>query len=161
MSTLAATALAVFALASGLAQAAADARSEPTSDFAAALEPSLVIPEPHGVTPRASGRLSGHLRRGCISGCSAAYRLSFTHLTGVPTDIVIRFGGRGESGHVWHRLCSRYEGRGDCPRARHGILRGTFVAPGGMRDFGRHDFYVEISTAANPLGELRGQVELR
>jgi hypothetical protein len=158
---LAATLALALGLLAALAGGSADARSEPTSDFAAVLEPSLVIPAPHGVTPRACGRLSGHLRRGCISGCSAAYRLSFTHLTGVPTDIVIRFGSPGESGHVWHRLCSRYEGRGDCPRARHGILRGTFVAPAGVRDIGRHDFYVEISTAANPLGELRGQVELR
>jgi hypothetical protein len=125
--------------------------------FSARLEPGIVVPAPRGVRTDAHGSLTGRLNVDyCILGCVASYRLVFRNLTGEPTDIVIRFGRQGSTGHIWHRLCTRYGGRGSCPRARSGSLRGTFSV-WRPRNFPR-EIYIEISTARNRLGELRGQI---
>jgi hypothetical protein len=135
--------------------------------FSAPLSPAAVVPSPRETA--ASGRVVGVVGSdvpGCVYGCLwARYRVTFRTLSGPPTGVVVRFGRVGEIGGVWHRLCIRSDGVGDCPRSRTGVLRGSFgLAAIGARTvretFPRH-VYLEISTARNPHGELRGQIELR
>lgn len=124
--------------------------------FGARLTPQAVVAPTEGATGH--GRFSGEVvsaHPGCIYGCAwARYRLSYSRLTGRPTDIAIRFGRTGEIGRVWYRLC------GDlfpmrCPRAP-GSLRGRLeiFSPNRLPRY----IYVQISTEQNPRGELRGQV---
>lgn len=138
--------------------------------FSAVLRPGLGVSHPGGTRDDVSGRFIVRLdRRGrgmvlgpglaghCVWGCRARYRLAFSHLTGPPTDIVIRFGRPDADRGVWHRLCSRYGGRGNCPPTRSGSLRGTFGVDD-ARAFPR-EIYIQISTKRNPLGEIRGQIK--
>lgn len=139
--------------------------AEPTTNdrFSATLDASQAVPKPRGVRSRARGRLVGSATTGLPNGARlwpgrATFRLTWSALSGPPTDIVIRFGRRGQTGHVWHRLCSRHAGRGGCPQRRTGSIRGTFDLPGGPSDLRIHDLYVEIATDRNAQGELRGQI---
>jgi CHRD domain len=137
------------------------ARSALGPHFSAQLRSDLVVSRPQGVPEQARARFTGRLDvgSGCILGCTASYRLAFSNLSGPPVDVVIRFGRRGQVGSVWHRLCSYVIGRGNCPKRASGVVRGGFSV-WRPRNFPR-EIYVEISTQQNPLGELRGQIELR
>jgi hypothetical protein len=86
-------------------------------------------------------------------------RLRFTGLSGPPIWIAIRFGERGETGHVWYLFCGVHAGA--CPQRQHGVVLGQVGVYGGVATLTRHPFYVEIATGRNLRGELRGQIEFR
>jgi hypothetical protein len=130
-----------------------------TTRFSAELTPNLVVPRPIALTGVASGRFRGLLdvpSNGVIWPHRFYYRLRFSGLTGPPTSITIRTGRRGQAGSPWLGLCVRR-----CPTSRSGIVRGWVWVEASevKRAFERHGFYVQIDTARNQDGELRGQLK--
>jgi hypothetical protein len=147
--------------------AAGATSQEPAVTLTAHLGPALVVPRPDTGGPTASGRLTGELRR-FVQGDAyfwpprAVVRVTFVNLTGPPASISIRFGARGETGRVWYSFCGGTGvSRGACPPARRGAIRGEISVYGGASTLSRYDVYVEITTARNPQGELRGQIVVR
>jgi hypothetical protein len=137
--------------------------AQSTPGLSATLSPNSVLPASANTQAQARGRFSGTLNVGepsnCVLGCRATYALSWSKLSGPPTDIAIRFGARSETGNVWRWLCGRHDRTRNCPRRRNGLLRGSFPVWNPQRF--PPASYVEISTALNPAGELRGQIRLR
>jgi hypothetical protein len=89
------------------------------------------------------------LFKGSLSGSKLTFTLTFAKLTGQATAAHIHMGGMGVSGPVVVPLC------GPCNSPVKGTvtISNTLVAA-----FKKHDLYVNVHTAKNPNGEVRGQL---
>jgi hypothetical protein len=116
-----------------------------TSKLSAAKE----VPKPAGVKANATGTFAAGLtRRG--SGGTLAWRLTFRNLTGRAAAAHVHLAKPGKAGPVAAALC------GPCRSGMRGsarVNRRTYTAllNGGA--------YVNVHTARNPAGEIRGQVK--
>ena len=86
---------------------------------------------------------------GTLVGTKLTWKLTFAKLTGAATAAHIHLGGMGKAGNVAVALC------GPCTSG----MTGTATIPHDLFDkIERHCTYVNVHTAKNPAGEIRGQV---
>jgi hypothetical protein len=114
----------------------------------AALGTAKEVPRPQGVNARARGSFAaGLVRQG--RGGTLAWRLTFRGLTGRAVAAHVHLAKAGKAGPVAVPLC------GPCRSGTRGSakLNGRTVTAllGGLA-------YVNVHTARNPAGEIRGQV---
>jgi CHRD domain-containing protein len=142
-SLLAAGAVAAVGLfAAGLAVAAPGGSGSSTK-FITKLNARSETPRPKGAT------LANGLFTANLSGSSLTWRLTFSRLTGRALAAHIHLGKRGVAGPVAVPLC------GPCVSGVHKTSKLTSSVRAALMS-GRA--YVNVHTAKNPAGEIRGQV---
>ncbi len=128
----------------GLGSVASGAKEPRTVKFSAALNIGQEVPHPKGVAAGASGHFSASL-----SGTSLKWTLSFAHLSGPATAAHIHMAPRGKSGAVIVPFC------GPCKSPVSGTATVTAHQISAME---KGQTYVNVHTAKNPNGEIRGQI---
>jgi hypothetical protein len=124
---------------------AGSAKKQATRKFNAVLNVGQeVMPRPKGTQLGASGRFTVS-----VTGTTLKWTLTFTHLTGSATAAHIHGGVRGKAGAVLIPLC------GPCTSPQSGT--GTITAAQ-LADMVAGKDYVNVHTAKNPSGEIRGQI---
>jgi hypothetical protein len=84
-----------------------------------------------------------------LNGSKLTWKLTFTGLTGPATAAHIHLGAMGKPGNVVVPLC------GPCKSP----LKGTATLTKALlKDLSTHKLYVNVHTAKNPNGEIRGQL---
>jgi hypothetical protein len=87
--------------------------------------------------------------KGTLSGKKLTWKLTFSKLTGHATAAHIHMAPKGASGNVVVPLC----GPCKCP------VKGTATLSAALlKDLKVHKLYVNVHTAKNPNGEIRGQL---
>lgn len=85
---------------------------------------------------------------GTLTGTSLKWKLTFSKLTGAPTAAHIHLGAMGKAGNVIVPLCT------PC----HAGMTGTAtISAALLKKIEKHLTYVNVHTAKNPAGEIRGQ----
>jgi hypothetical protein len=129
--------LASFATASHAMQPAA-------KKFSAALNVGQEVPHPKGTKVGASGRFTA-----TVTGTTLKWTLTFAHLSGPAAASHIHSGVRGKAGPVLVPLC------GPCTSPASGTAT---VTQAQITDMVAGKDYVNVHTAKNPNGEIRGQI---
>jgi CHRD domain len=137
---LAAALVAVGLFVAGLGVAASGSTS---TKLAARLAAGAETPRPKGAS-RASGLFTATL-----TGSSLSWRLTFARLTGKAIAAHVHLGRPGVAGPVAVPLC------GPCVSGAHGTRKLTVKVRSALLSSGA---YVNVHTAKNPAGEIRGQV---
>jgi hypothetical protein len=92
------------------------------------------------------------LFKATLSGSTLKWKLTYAGLTGPATAAHIHMAAKGKSGNVVVPLC------GGTPACKSG-LRGTATLTAAEKTaFKKHLLYVNVHTAKNPNGEIRGQL---
>jgi hypothetical protein len=139
--TLVAAAVATVGLfAAGLGLAASGSSQ---TKLSAKLAPRSEVPRPKGAS-LATGAFAATL-----TGSSLSWRLSFSRLTGKALAAHVHLGRRGVAGPVAVPLC------GPCVSGGHGTKKVTARVRLALLSGGA---YVNVHTAKNPAGEIRGQL---
>ena len=112
--------------------------------FSAALNIGQVKPHPKGTKAGASGRFTATL-----SGTTLTWKLTFTHLSGPATASHIHSGAKGVNGPILIPLCA------SCTSPISGTSTLTTAEIDAMK---LRKTYVNVHTARNPGGEIRGQI---
>ncbi len=89
------------------------------------------------------------LFKATLSGTTLKWKLTFAKLTGPATAAHIHTAAKGKSGPVVVALC------GPCTS---GMTGTTTVTASMLAAFKKHLLYVNVHTATNPNGEIRGQL---
>jgi hypothetical protein len=89
------------------------------------------------------------LFKGTLTGSTLKWKLTFAKLTGPATAAHIHMGAMGKSGAVVVPLC------GPC---KSGMTGTSTISAALMKAFKKHLLYVNVHTAKNPAGEIRGQL---
>lgn len=84
-----------------------------------------------------------------LSGKKLSWKLTFSGLTGPATAAHIHMAAKGASGPVVVPLC------GPCKSGASGT---TTLTSAVMAAYGKGTLYVNVHTAKNPNGEIRGQI---
>ena len=122
----------------------AGAASQATVKFKAALNVGQEVPHPKGTKVGASGRFTATL-----TGTTLKWKLTFIHLSGPATQTHVHKGVKGKSGPVLIPLCT------PCKSPVSGTATVTAAEIAAMKG---GKTYVNVHTAKNPAGEIRGQV---
>jgi CHRD domain len=130
--------LAVVSIAS-----ASHAMKPMTVKFSAALNTGQEVPRPTGTTGG-----SGHFSA-TLSGMKLTWTLTYAHLSGPALQAHIHSGSKGQSGPVLIPLCP------PCTSPKSGSV--TLTAKE-IADMEAGKDYVNVHTAKNPNGEIRGQI---
>ena len=80
---------------------------------------------------------------------------AFNGLSGAITAAHVHDGARGVAGGVVTNLIQFVQGN-----RMQGFLTGTDLSPARISKYLRGEYYINVHTAANPNGEIRGQIEL-
>ena len=130
-----------------LATVALGAKPAPRTTFklSAALNIGQEKPIPKGTKLGASGRFTATL-----NGTSLSWRLTFRQLSGPATAAHIHLGARKVAGPVVTPLC------GPCASPVTGVP--TTLTADQVKDLLAGRYYVNVHTAKNPGGEIRGQI---
>lgn len=99
---------------------------------------------PHAKAPAAKGSFTAD-----ITGGTLKWRLTFSGLTGAASAAHIHVGAKGKSGNVLVALC------GPCRSGQSGTAKVSAMV---VRDITKGLAYVNVHTAKNPNGEIRGQL---
>jgi hypothetical protein len=86
---------------------------------------------------------------GTLHGNKLKWTLSFSGLSGPATAAHIHVGAMGKAGNVVVALCA------PCKAMSHGTAT---LSKAVMKDASKHKLYVNVHTAKNPAGEIRGQI---
>jgi hypothetical protein len=86
---------------------------------------------------------------GTLTGTKLKFTLTFSKLTGAATAAHIHLGAAGTSGNVVVPLCA------PCKSPVTGTVT---VSSAVKKNFPKHLLYVNVHTAKNPNGEIRGQL---
>ena len=134
-----------FGLALSLAATAfAFAGSASTTRVRAALNAKQEVPKQVVKNTKAKGLFTGKL-----VGSKLTWKLTFSGLTGKATAAHIHMGKAGKAGNVIVSLCT------PCKSGVHGSM---MVSAAVKRALAHHRAYVNVHTAKNPNGEIRGQI---
>ena len=138
--------LAVLALTAALAAGGlAAVQKEGVHKLSAKLTAAREVPKPKGVPAGATGTFTGTLK-----GKKLTFRLTFAHLSGKAFAAHIHKGKAGTSGPVIVSLC------GPCTSP----VSKTVTVTSSARDAIEHGAtYVNVHTAKNKGGEIRGQIK--
>jgi hypothetical protein len=112
--------------------------------WSATLTAAQEIPKQAVKTPAAKGAFHATL-----SGKTLTWKLTFSMLSGKATAAHIHLGAMGKAGNVLVALCA------PCKSGMTGKAKVTSAV---IKDLGKHLLYVNVHTAKNPNGEIRGQV---
>ena len=120
-----------------------------TANVAAALTTRQEVPRPTGNVRRARGSFTATVTKSG-SAVRMSWRLNFSRLSGRAVAAHIHVGARGRPGPVALTLC------GPC---RSGATRRNVTLPASLvRALEAGRAYVNVHTARNPGGEIRGQI---
>jgi CHRD domain len=86
---------------------------------------------------------------GKLVGKKLTWKLTFSGLTGPASAAHIHMGAMGKAGNVVIALCT------PCKSGAHGKVT---ISAGVKRALAHHKLYVNVHTAKNPNGEIRGQL---
>ncbi len=125
--------------------AAGSTRMAPV-EFHSVLNAGLEVPHPTGAMSGANGKFTASL-----TGSKLKWTLSFAHLTGAASAAHIHAGKKGVAGAVIVPLC------GPCKSGVSGTATVTSAQIAAMK---KGTTYVNVHTAKNPNGEIRGQITL-
>ncbi len=114
----------------------------------AGLDARQEVPRPKGTTADARGSFVATLERTGAAG-TLTWRLTFRRLTGKATAAHVHLGKRGRPGPVALALC------GPCRSGARGSVKARTGAVQALLTGGA---YVNVHTARNPAGEIRGQI---
>lgn len=84
-----------------------------------------------------------------LIGRTLTWKLTFSHLTGPAAAAHIHLGGMGKPGNVAVPLCA------PCRSGAHGKAKLNAAT---LKALEHHLTYVNVHTAKNPAGEIRGQI---
>jgi hypothetical protein len=112
--------------------------------FRTSLSAREEVPAPKNVPRRADGTFTADL-----DGNTLSWQLRFNRLSGAATAAHIHLGAKGKAGAVLVPLC------GPCKSGMKGTARVTNTQ---ITHISEGATYVNIHTARNPAGEIRGQV---
>lgn len=132
----------------GLGVAGEDTGSAATTGLTARLDAAQEVPRPAGARPGAEGTFAAALVRSGAGG-TLSWRLVFQGLTGKATASHIHVGVRGRAGRVRVSLC------GPCRSGARGSAR---VDANTVTALLAGNAYVNVHTARNAAGEIRGQI---
>ena len=119
-----------------------------TATVTTSLNARQEVPKPKGNANRARGSFSAIVTKTGTAG-SITWRLTFSKLTGRASAAHIHIGASGKSGPVAVPLC------GPC---RSGVRKTATLQPSVLAALEAGRAYVNIHTARNPAGEIRGQI---
>jgi hypothetical protein len=127
-----------------LAVTAASLAATHAPGWSATLTVAQETPKQAVKAPAANGSFTS-----TVSGNTLKWKLTFSKLSGPATAAHIHLGAKGKAGNVLVPLC------GPCKSGVSGSVKLT----GALKaDFTKHLLYVNVHTAKNPAGEIRGQV---
>jgi CHRD domain len=149
LSVLTATAVSLAGLWAAIALAGGHIDEASGVSLRAALDARGEVPKPKGVPATARGTFVATLVRKGSGGGTVAWRLTFRGLSGAATAAHVHLGVRGRSGPVAVPLC------GPCRSGARGTARTNARAVRALLTDGA---YVNLHTAKNPAGEIRGQI---
>jgi hypothetical protein len=141
LAPLVALAVAALALSAG-----ASGGTHMTMKFTAALNAGQETPHPTGTMAGASGKFTA-----TVTGKTVKWTLTFGHLTGAATAAHIHKGKKGVAGAVLVPLC------GPCKSGASGTAKITSTQLASLKAGAT---YVNVHTAKNPNGEIRGQIKM-
>ena len=118
-----------------------------TTTWTAALSSGQEIPKQVVKNTNAHG-----LFKATLSGSTLKWKLTYTKLTGPAMAAHIHLGAKGKAGNVLVPLCG---GTPACTSGVHGSITATAALKTAFR---KHLLYVNVHTAKNPNGEIRGQI---
>ena len=112
--------------------------------WTAALTSGQEVPKQVVKTPAAHG-----LFKATLSGTTLKWKLTFAKLSGPATAAHLHKAAKGKAGNVVVPLCS------PCTS---GVTGTATLTPALLSAFKKHLLYVNVHTAKNPAGEIRGQL---
>ena len=92
------------------------------------------------------------LFKGTLTGSTLTWKLTYAGLTGPATAAHIHMAAKGQSGNVVVPLC------GATPACKSGLKGTATLTAAEKTAFKKHLLYVNVHTAKNPNGEIRGQL---
>jgi len=137
-----------LALAGIVAAVALAGHSAGPMQLGAKLNSKQEVPNPRGEPIRAGGSFSATL-----TGTTLTWKLTFSHLSGAATAAHIHSGPKRKSGPVIVPLC------GPCAASSAGKVKNLSAAV--VKALKGNDTYVNVHTAKNAGGEIRGQVKVK
>ena len=140
LATAAVTGVCLATAAIGLAAARATV-------WTAALSSGQEIPKQVVKDSKAHG-----LFKGTVSGNTLHWKLTYAGLTGPATAAHIHMAAKGKAGNVIVPLC------GATPACKSGLQGTATLTTAEKTAFKKHLLYVNVHTAKNPNGEIRGQL---
>jgi hypothetical protein len=147
LKTLVAALVGALAL-SGIALAASQSE---TYKLSSKLTAGAEVPKPTGVPATATGKFIGTTVEPKTGRVRLSWKLTFAHLSGKATAAHIHLGRKGKAGTVLVALC------GPCHSGQTGK---ALIARSIERDLEAGRTYVNVHTAKNPAGEIRGQIRV-
>jgi hypothetical protein len=132
------------------AGAGALAASAESYGVKATLRAGQEVPKPTGVPRSATGSFTGTLKTGAKPTLS--WKLTFKGLSGAAAQAHVHLGKKGVSGSVAIPLC------GPCRSGVKGTAKITRKVADAIESGGA---YVNVHTARNPAGEIRGQIAVK
>lgn len=133
-----------LAVVCALAVTAAAFAGTRTAGWSASLTSGKEVPKQAVKVPNATGKFTA-----TVSGNTLKWKLTFAKLSGPAAAAHIHLGATGKAGAVLVALC------GPCKSGASGSAALTAAL---KKDFTKHLLYVNVHTAKNPAGEIRGQL---
>ena len=118
-----------------------------TTTWTAALSSGQEIPKQVVKNTNAHG-----LFKGTLAGTTLKWKLTYAKLTGPATAAHIHMAAKGKSGNVLIPLC------GTSPACKSGLTGTATLTAMDISWLKKHLLYVNVHTAKNPNGEIRGQL---
>ena len=143
------TSLLVAGALSALTLAALSGAAINATTWTAALSSGQEVPKQVVKDANAHG-----LFKATVSGTTLKWKLTYAGLTGPAAAAHIHLGAKGKAGNVLVPLC------GAAPVCKSG-LGGSITMTAAMKSaIKSHLLYVNVHTAKNPAGEIRGQISV-